>query len=191
MSKNIVHIINEEILSRLNADIYKHSRNFLYHVTNIKNLNDVKSYGLLPQFGETLKQAYADYYKIDDREDNEDDEYPRQELGFDGILFFSEKPILHYAHTGLGHYDLKTEEVLLCVVKKNDTIFHKVDDYSRFTDYKGAQVDSINYINVYNLPIMIETNDWFSFEEQTPVDLLYGDRLVQFMQENFPEELNN
>lgn len=186
MNKNIIYIINEEILNRLNTEIYKHSRNFLYHVTNIKNLNDIKNYGLLPQFGETIKQAYADYYKI-----NEEDEDERQELSFDGILFFSEKPMLHYAHAGLGHYDLKTEEVLLCVVKKNDTIFHKVDDYPKFTDYKGNQVESIEYISVYNLPIMIESNDWFSFEEQTPVDLIYGDRLIQFMQENFPEELNN
>jgi hypothetical protein len=180
-----INIINEEILSHLNAEIYKHSRNFLYHVTNIKNLNDIKSYGLLPQFGETLKQAYANYYKIDEDEDE------RQELNFDGILFFSEKPMLHYAHAGMGHYNLKIEEVLLTVVKKNDTIFHKVDDYPHFTDYKGNPVTSVGYENVYDLPIMIESNDWFSFEEQTPVDLLYGDRLVQFIQENFPEELKN
>jgi len=190
-NKTDIDILVEAVLGNINADIYKHSKNFLYHVTNIQNLSQIKSYGLLPQFGETVKQAYADYYKIDDREDSEDDQFQRQELSFDGILFFSEKPMLHYAHQGLGQYDLSINEVLLCVVKKNDTIYHKVSDYPKFTDYKGQQVDSVGYESVYNLPIMIETNDWFSFEEQTPVDLIYGERLQQFMQENFPEELKS
>lgn len=185
---NINKIIREEIqemvLGKIDAGIYKHSRNFLYHVTNINNYKDVLAYGLLPQFGETIKQAYQDYYNIDG-EDNEE----RQSLDFDGLLFFSEEPNLHYAHAGLGHYDLKPEEVLICVVKKNETIYHKVSDYPKFTDYKGNEVYDVDGNSVYNLPLMIETNDWFSFEEQTPVDLIYGQRLITFMQDNFPQQL--
>ena len=186
---DVIYLINQALNpEQLDEDVDKHNNNLLYHVTSINNLEDVKNYGLLPQFGETVKQAYADYYKIDDREDSEDDEYPRQELEFDGLLFFSEEPNLQYAHQGLGQYDLKWNEVLLCAVEKNDSIYHKVSDYPKFEDYQGQEVDSIEYMSVYDLPIMIETNDWFSFEEQQPVDLIYGQRLQQFIGQNFEKQ---
>lgn len=41
---------------------------YLFHATNIKNLDDIKNYGLLPQFGETVKSSYGGYYKIGDEE---------------------------------------------------------------------------------------------------------------------------
>ena len=160
--------------------IPKHKSSFLYHITNIKNLNDVKKFGLLPDFGDTLKTAYSSYYDFDG--DSQDEEIVP--LNFDGVLFFSEKPILGYSQTMQQNF--KFEECLLVIVEKNDSIYHKVDDYPRFTDFENQQISSIDYHSVYDLPIFIETGDWFSFKEQSYRYLLWGENLRKFLLKNFP-----
>lgn len=161
----------------------KHKASFLYHVTNIKNLYDVRKFGLLPDFGDTLKNAYAGYYDFEG--DSQDEEIVP--IDFEGILFFSERPILHYSQ--IERREFKFEECLLVIVEKNDSIYHRVDDYPRFTDFKNQQVSSIDYHSVYDLPIFIESGDWFSFEEQSYKYLLWGENLRNFLLKNFPNLL--
>lgn len=180
--------IEEEQISKL-ANIKKHYSKYLYHSTNIKNLNTIQAHGLLPEFGDTIKQAYSGSYKFDKDEKYDDDDYDQpQELDFDGILFFSEKPLIGFSQTMQGSF--KWEEALLCIIEKNDSIYHKVDDQDNYTDYMGNKQHAINHVNVYDLPIFIETNDWFSFDEQECKYLLYGDKLKYFIQTNFPEIFN-
>jgi hypothetical protein len=154
----------------------------------MKNYKDIVKYGLLPQFGDTVKDAYNGYYNLDndDTEYDEDDENKPVNLDFDGLLFFSEYPMLHYSYNRNEKFDIN--KALVCVIKKNDTIFHKIEDYPKYTDYRGKDVKSINYHSVYELPIMIETGDWFSFEEQYPVKLLQGKYIIEFMKKNFLKE---
>jgi len=171
-------LVQEEFENQI---VPTHSGQFLYHVTNTKNYNDIKSYGLLPQFGETVKQAYGDSYDLDGDGDNEE----LVKLDIDGLLFFSEKPMLGYSQPMQQNF--KWNEVLVVIVEKNDTIFRKVDSYPKFTDHQGNEVSSVNYIHIHDLPIIIETGDWFSFEEQEPAYLLYGDLLMKFLEKNFPD----
>lgn len=179
--------IKKKVRESLN-EAFKHNNQFLYHTTNIRNYDEIKRYGLLPQFGDTVKQAYGGYYDLGDNDnvDDEDGERPIK-LDFDGLLFFSEYPMLGYSQTMQQNF--KLNEALVCVIKKNSTIYHKVEDYPKFTDYRGQLVDSIDYNSVYNLPIIIETGDWFTFQEQSPVMLLEGRYIIEFMNKNFPQEL--
>jgi Protein of unknown function (DUF5661) len=185
--KLIKKLVFEQLVSLTEA--FTHNNQFLYHTTNMRNYNYITKHGLIPTFGDTVKQAYGGYYNLDgSEEDDEEDENRRTQLDFDGLLFFSEYPMLGYSQTMQQNF--KLNEALVCVVKKNDTIFHKIDDYPKYTDYKGSEVTSINYNSVYDLPLMIETGDWFSFDEQTPVKLLEGRYIIEFMKKNFPNELS-
>ena len=179
----------KSIIKKLLNEAFSHNNQFLYHTTNMRNYDEINRYGLLPQFGDTVKQAYAGYYDFDGNSENDDEnDYEKPiKLDFDGLLFFSEYPMLGYSQTMQQNF--KLNEALVCVIKKNSTIFHKVSDYPKFTDYKNKEVDSINYLSVYDLPMIIETNDWFSFDEQSPVMLLEGRYIIEFMKKNFPEEL--
>jgi len=189
MSRIIKKLLREG-LNNLN-ETFTHNNQFLYHTTNMRNYKDVTRYGLLPQFGDTVKQAYGGYYDFGDNKTKyeDDDDNKPAELNIDGLLFFSEYPMLHYSYHRSEKFDI--DKALVCVIKRNPTIFHKVDDYPRFTDYRNKRVDSIEYINVCDLPIIIETGDWFSFEEQSPIKLLQGRYIIEFMKHNFPEKLKH
>ena len=64
----------------------------LYHVTNIKNKNSIVKYGLFPEFGKTIRDAYNQEYDFDTRKSyqtgdyNENDE--RRYIDFHGLIFF-------------------------------------------------------------------------------------------------------
>lgn len=168
-------IIKETILQYLNEQnetdkIPKPSKSFLYHGTNIKNLNDIKRFGLIPDFGDTVKSTEAYQYYMDDN-------YINPEYRVDGVIFFSDEPnTWSYSHFG------KTPDIndaALVIVKKNDTIFRKLGEH--FYDSNGKKVDSINYIPIDKLPFFIENKDYFSFEEQEVFDILHGKRLVNYL----------
>ncbi len=178
--------IKKRVRESLN-EAFKHNNQFLYHTTNIKNYDNIVNHGLLPQFGDTVKQAYGSYYNLGDEPNDEEGEDQLQRLDFDGLLFFSEYPMLGYSQTMQQNF--KFNEALVCVIKKNQTIYKKVTNYPKFVDYKGEEVNSIEYQSTYNLPIIIETGDWFSFHEQSPVMLLEGRYIIEFMKKNFPKEL--
>ncbi len=180
----------QEQLSRIKElsgiKVPKVNRNFLYHSTNIKHLDDIKSVGLIPDFGETVRSAYGGEYDFDKEDTDKDwDEERRVELDFDGILFFSDTPLIGFSQPMQQNF--KWDECLLVIVKKNDSIYRKVDDNPKFVDMNGQTVSSVNHISVHDLPIMIETGDYFSFDEQEPYDMLYGDRLKTFIQQNYPD----
>lgn len=162
-------ILNEEKIVK----IPKPNKSFLYHGSNIKNLDSIKRFGLLPDFGDTVKgtEAYQMYM---------DDEYYNQsEDRVDGVLFFSDNPnTWSYSHFG-GTPNIN--EAILVIIKKNETIFRQIDGY--FYDMKNQKVNSVNYIPVDSLPIFIENGDYFSLEEQEPYDILYGERLVKYLEQ--------
>lgn len=162
-------ILNEEKIVK----IPKPNKSFLYHGSNIKNLDSIKRFGLLPDFGDTVKgtESYQMYM---------DDEYYNQsEDRVDGVLFFSDNPnTWSYSHFG-GTPNIN--EAILVIIKKNETIFRKIDSY--FYDMKNQKVNRVNYIPVHSLPIFIENGDYFSLEEQEPYDILYGERLVKYLEQ--------
>jgi len=180
-------IINESAFKQL-----KHKRSFLYHATTIEKLKDIEKFGLLPQFGETLQGVYGSEYNFSNKPFQDDEDYDQPvSVPFPGILFFSEEPSVKYSQFFADKIDFN--KILVCVVLKNDTIFHNIGN-EKVVDYEGKEVLSIrynkwDYINVQDLPIFIEASDWFSLDEQDPLYLLYGDQLKLFLQLNFPNEL--
>jgi hypothetical protein len=169
----------------------KHKEDYLYHVSNIKNLDSIKKYGVLPDFGDTVRKTYSDYYDFDEPDWNEKDEESKIPIYKDikGVSFFSETPLLGFADFGFGgQTKLNWDSIVLCVIEKNNTIFHRDND-DRVTDYEGDYVDTVKYISVYDLPLFIEGGDWFSFEEQTPEFILYGEELKKFIKQNFPKSM--
>ena len=157
---------------------------FLYHGTNIKNLKDIEKYGLIPDFGETVKSTEAYGYYVDD-------EYFNPEDRVEGIVFLSDNPnTWSYSHFG-GTPNI--DEAVLVVIEKNETIYHKVG-FNIF-DYNNKKVDSIkynnyNYMSIDQIPGFIEDGD-FSFDEQEPFDILYGERLKNFINKGTISESTN
>jgi hypothetical protein len=142
----------------------------LYHGTHIKNLEDIKKYGLLPEFGDMVKSTEAWEYYMDDEYTNPDDR-------FDGVLFFSDNPnTWSYSHFG-GTPNI--DEAVLVVIENNETIFRKVG--YKIYDSEGNIDVSPDYYDADKLPGFIEDGDYFSFQEQEPIDILYGDRLKKFL----------
>ena len=168
--KNIIKESIKEYLNESIINIPKPSKNFLYHGTHIKNLDSIKKFGLIPDIGDVVKGTEAyDYYM--------DDDYFNPNDRIDGILFFSDNPnTWSYSHFG-GTPNIN--EAVLVIIKKNETIFRKVGDY--FFDINNNRVKSIDGIYEDRLPPFIENGDYFSFENQEPFDILYGDRLINFL----------
>lgn len=181
-------ILNKFIEEELDNMVpVRHSSRFLYHATNIKNYQDVKDHGLFPMWGDTVRSAYGGYYDLDNKYNgdyNDDELSALPEFMQDGLIFFSDKPMLGYSQT--MQQDFKFEEAVLCIVEKNDTIYHKIGD-EEYTNSNGQRVTSIEYVPVYDLPLIIERGDWFSFESQKVKHVLTGKELFQFMKLNFPQ----
>ena len=154
-----------------NNRLPKLSKKYLYHGTHINNLDDIQKFGLLPDFGDTVKGTEAYGYYMDDEYF-----YPEDRVG--GILFFSNSPdAWSYSHYGKTP---NIDEAVLVIVENNDTIFRKIG--SNFYDFEGNVVSNVNYNPVDKLPPFIENGDFFSLEEQKPLDILYGERLVGFIE---------
>lgn len=174
--------MNHTIKSKTKIPI-KASKKYLYHATNIKNLDTIKKFGLIPDIGETIRGSYGDSYDFDNTGDDE-----RVSVDIDGILFFSDEPGLFFSQFGSNDFDWN--KAIVCIIVKNNTIYHKVDDYPKFTDCDGHEVETIGYYSAWELPIFIETGDWFSFEEQKCKYVLHGEKLKNFIKVNFPHEYN-
>ena len=171
---SIREYLNEE---QMNIKVPKPNKSFLYHGSNIKNLESIKNNGLIPDFGDVVKGTEGYGYYMDD-------EYYNTEDKVEGVLFFSDNPdTWSYSHFGVTP---NINEAVLVVIKKNETVFKKVGDY--VYDMLGNKVNSIkynryNYLSVENIPPFIENGDYFSFDEQEPFDILYGERLVNFLKQ--------
>lgn len=158
------------------------NENFLFHGTNIKNLDSIKKYGLIPDFGDVVKSTEAYQYYIDD-------DYYDPNSRVDGVLFFSDNPnTWSYSHFG-GTPNIN--EAVLVVIEKNNTIFRKVGEY--IYDINNKKVNSIkynryDYLDIDQIPPFIEDGDYFSFDEQEPTDILFGERLIKFINENKYED---
>jgi hypothetical protein len=166
--------LNEQ---QIEVKVPKPNKNFLYHGSNIKNLKDIQRYGLIPDFGDVVKGTEAYNYYMDD-------DYYNSEDKVEGVIFFSDNPdTWSYSHFGSKP---NINEAILVIVKKNETIFRKVGDY--VYDMLGKKVNSIkynryDYLSAENIPPFIENGDYFSFDEQEPFDILYGERLLKFLKQ--------
>jgi hypothetical protein len=164
-----------EYINEQNTSIKIPNNSFLYHGSNIKNLDSIINNGLIPDFGDVVKGTEGYEYYMDD-------DYYNSENRVDGVLFFSDNPnTWSYSHFG-GIPNI--DEAILIVFKKNETIFRKVGDY--IYDMNNNKVKSIkynryNYLDVEQIPPFIENGDYFSFDEQEPFDILYGERLIQYL----------
>jgi hypothetical protein len=173
--KNWSKFLNENSESN---EIITPNENFLYHGSNIKNLDSIKKYGLVPDFGDVVKGTEAYEYYMDD-------DYYKPENRIDGVLFFSDNPdTWSYSHFG-GTPNIN--EAVLVIIEKNDTIFRKVGDY--VYDINNNKVELIkynryDYLDIEQIPPFIENGDYFSFDEQEPIDILFGERLIKFITEN-------
>ena len=168
--KTVSEYLNEQEES--NSDIPKPNDDFLYHGTNIRNLDDIQKYGLIPDFGKTVrKTSVAQYYF--------DDEYTNPDNRVKGVVFFSDNPDT-WTYSNYGKKpDIR--KAVLVIVEKNDTIFRKLGE--DIYDMDGNKVDRVKYTHVNYLPPFIENGDYFSLEEQEPLDILYGERLVKFLKQ--------
>lgn len=194
--KRLFEVMGKLNPSFLNENVIRRNPNHLYHVTNIKNADDIRKYGLYPMFGDTLKVAYGSDYDFDGEDkigdEYDGDPYKKVKLDYEGVLFFAEEPAIKYTdfHMGNTNNQELMNQAALVIVEKNDTIYHKIDD-EKVTDYSGNPVDYVpanreeyGGFPTYELPIFIERGDWFSFEEQEPVAVLTGNDLVNFMKVN-------
>jgi len=174
IANTIREFLNED---QTNIKIPKAKKSFLYHGSSIKNLESIKNTGLIPDFGDVVKGTTGYGYYMDD-------DYYNSEDKVEGVLFFSDNPeTWSYSHFG-GTPNIN--EAILVIIKKNETVFKKVGDH--VYDMLGNKVDSINYnrydyLSVDNIPPFIENGDYFSFDEQEPFDILYGERLIGFLKQ--------
>lgn len=157
-------------LNEINENIRSRSTH-LYHGTNIENLKDIQEMGLIPDFGSVVQSTEMYQYYMDDEYFNPDDRV-------DGVLFFSDSPdTWSYSHFG------KTpdiNEAALIIIENNETIYHKIKG-GVVLDFNQQQVNNVDYIDIDKLPPFIENGDYFSFQEQEPIDILYGERLINFI----------
>lgn len=167
---------------------------YLYHVTHIDKLGEIKNKGLVPKFGELVKSTSGYDYWLDHIGGRD---LPPEAKEIEGVIFFSEKPSLGYYNVGRKRSDIKKvidSKILVCVVKKNPSIYKFVDNgRGEVLNYKER---GVSYIEWYNhriqtkyLPYFIEPGDWFAFEHQKVEKLLYGEELVKFIKNNFPEQI--
>lgn len=169
--------------------------NWLYHVTSAKNLESIKRVGLIPEWGDVVRTSYGDSYDFDNKKTEWGNDYDEESelvrLDIDGILFFADTPHVMYSHfTDMKKFNWNN--VVIAVVQKNEYIYRKIGD-DDFVNYKGQATSEIRY--GYNsaytreLPIIIETGDWFSLEEQKPKLILHGIQAQHFVTTYFPSEL--
>lgn len=175
--------------------------NILYHVSNIDNLKDIQKHGILfPQFGTNIKQAYSEYYDFENMRSfeigNSNEKTGKIYLDFPGIIFFSEKPGLWYGGLSLGS-KIKWKDIILCFVKKSEGMYKYIGEdklgyyeYRDIHDKKVIDINGTDMINTNEKPLFIERNDWFSIESQDVNQILYGDKLKEYMNKHFIEEYN-
>lgn len=138
-------------------------KNFLYHVTNRKNLKSIMQHGLLPSVGEMVDTFYGD-----------------EEVGeLTELVFFSETPRTHYASAPFEKANL--DDIVLCMVHKIDNDELMQWDGERFRNYKKEVVG----VDLF-FP-QVETGDWVSMENIWPDYVLFGPELAAFLKKFFPK----
>jgi len=148
------------------------SPQFLYHGTNIKNLESIQKDGLMPEFGELVKSTSGYGYYMDD-------EYFDPSDRKEGILFFDDTPET-WGYGSIGNKNM--DEVVLVQIENNDSIYRKVDN--KYYNFDGEEADEIDYTDVDRMPPFIENGDYFSFDPQEPVKILSGEELTKFIENN-------
>lgn len=148
------------------------THDLLYHGSKIENLENIKKYGVLPDFGDIVKSTEMWQYYTND-------EYYNEEDRIEGLVFLS-SDIDTYKYSNYNDDDkTNTDNALIAVIENNDTIFRKLDD--KMYDFEGNEVDDVDYLTLEMLPPFIENGDYFSLEAQEPIDIIYGERLKEMI----------
>jgi hypothetical protein len=156
-------------LRESNISEYLDTSRYLYHGSNIKNLKSIQQEGLILYTGDMVKSTFS-YHDYIERNENPKD-----------VLFFSkDKDTWKYGDIKENNID----KVILCIVEINDTIYQYKDE--KVFDYEGnltniVYTNHLDFIYDTEIPFFIENNDYFSFQPQECVDILYGKRLITFM----------
>lgn len=137
-------------------------KNFVYHVTNRKNLKSIMQYGLMPMVGEMVDTFY-----------NDDEQGEMTEL-----VFFSDIPKTHYASPPFEKTTL--DNIIFCLVHKVDSDLMQWDG-ERFVNYKNEIVDNDTFYS------QVETGDWISSENIWPDYVLFDSELASFLKRFFPK----
>ena len=188
------------LIKKLLFESFKKSSDWLYHVTNIKYIGelDIDNNTVYPYLGDIVKTTEMHQYW---KEHKKSGQLREEQEEIDGMIFFSDEPHMAYADRKLAsggtvfNKEFIENEVLVVVVEKNDSIYQMTDSMNRkVVDHTGTEVDYIewgfnNYISTERLPYWIEQDDWFSFDEQEYIHLLYGDKLIKFLQMNYPNKI--
>lgn len=164
---------------------------YLYHVTHIDKLDEIKERGLVPKFGDLVKKTSGyGFWK----EYLEDGSLPPEAKKIEGVIFFSEEPDLGYYNIGLKKSEFDLSDVLVCLVKKNESIYKYVNHgRGEVVDHAGRTVYKVrwrrNSISTEYIPFFIEPGDWFTFESQIVDELLYGEDLYDFLEKYYPNKI--
>lgn len=167
------------VLKENSNEIPEMQDDYLYHGTSINNVSNIQQNGLEPQFGNVVKGTEGYEYYMDD-------DYWQEEDRVEGVLFFSDKiDTWKYGSLRLGKLlgGNNMDEAALVIVENNDTIYRMLEDM-KVINSDGYQVSDVDGIPIDRLPPFIERNDYFSFESQAVVDILFGDRLKRFIETN-------
>lgn len=168
--------------------------NYLYHASPIENFEEIKKHGLLPSFGDLVKstEGWHHWKRIVQNHSspwNEVDE-------IEGVIFFSEEP-------QVGFFDVSKDvdketllnDVFLCIVEKNETIYKK-KGMGQVVNSRGENVNVVEFgrrmqyqVETDKIPPFIERGDWFSFNAQDPIKILYGEELFEFLETHYPDKI--
>lgn len=139
----------------------------LYHGTITHNIESIKQNGLIPSIGDFVKHSYNGAVDGDIMDYLEE------------VLFATDKKQLYKAKTaiisqiayklGKNYHSVTNEDFekygALAIIKNGEQYF---DFYTEDDDYYG------------NLPISVETGDYFTKDEIIPDYILTGKKLIKF-----------
>lgn len=149
----------------------------LYHGTSINNYNSIKEFGLLPQTGDFVTDAYSG-------------EYEAAGVDFDPVevTFATDKDELSKAVTamkfavskmlGRNYHDVTSHELkaygMLVILRGGEEYMEKrpVEEEGPWGDWQGE---------TGNRYPTVEPGDYYSEEAQGPVEILVGNKMVEFL----------
>lgn len=152
----------------------------LYHGTNINNYDSIKNIGLIPDVGQFVRDSYQS-------------EYDAAGVDFDPtpLTYATDKEGLDRAVTAMvnsvsnllnkSFHDVTLDELkaygMLVIIKEGEEYFQKrpVEEEGPWGDWQG-ETD--------NRYPAVEPGDYFSEENQGPVEILIGNKMANFLYRN-------
>lgn len=164
----------------------------LHHATTKKAIESIAKYGLEPQEGKIVQQAYGDTIKeLGPRVDHYGDEVP-------GVSFLSDTPAGYFSKWQIELDRANGKSASIKDVQKDGGVglFRRSDDIYR-ADPKGEGMGpDLNILQSENealagdyphdVPHWVEPGDYFTSENQKPDYIVTGKELKQYLQKADP-----